>query len=339
MAALHRNYGSVVRIAPNEISFAQKDAWHDIFQARPGHEPFLKDPVWWARQTDFPESLISAIDPEIHARMRKVLNHGLTKSALRKQEPMIQKYVALLIERLREITLRADKDAIVDIVPWFNFTTFDIFGDLGFAESFDCLQDARYHPWVALLFNSVKAASFVVGARFYPAIEFLLVKCIPRSLKKMQNDHFQQIVDKVQRRFNWEVDRPDLMSCVIKSKDEQDGMSEGEIHATFMVLTTAGSETTATVLSGTLNHLTRQPEMLHRLVHEVRTEFLKEGEINLDRLNKLPYLNAVIQEGLRLCPPIPIMLPRLSPANGDTVCGMWVPPHVSEPSIFSRFVF
>jgi len=130
--------------------------------------------------------------------------------------------------------------------------------------------------------------------------------------------------------MNWEVDRPDLMSYVIKHNDEKEGMSLGEIEATFMVLTTAGSETTATVLSGTLNYLIAGPDKLLRLTQEIRVRFPQEADITLEALNELPYLKAVIQEGLRLCPPIPVMLPRVVPEEGDTVSGTWIPGGVSD---------
>ena len=157
------------------------------------------------------------------------------------------------------------------------------------------------------------------------------MKCIPTSLKKTQKDHFDQIKDKVQRRLNWEVERPDIMSYVIQHNDKNEGMTLGEIQATFMILTTAGSETTATALSGILNYLTTidNREVMFTLIGEIRDAFTSEDEIKLDKLNDLPYLNAVISEGLRLCPPIPIMLPRIVPEGGDTVCGMWLPAGVS----------
>lgn len=337
---LHREHGPVLRIAPNEITFAKAEAWADIFSPRPGHLHFPKDPVWWARQPGQPESLLSVPTAEGHARMRKLLGPGFTERALKTQEPIVQKYVRLLIERLRERATTPDeaggeRGVVLDIVPWFNYTTFDIFGDLGFGESFNCLEHSRYHPWITLLFNSVKAASFVIATRFYPLINFLLMKCIPESIMKMQRDHYRQIVDKVQRRLNWEVERPDIMSHVIKYDGEK-GMTLGEIQATFMILTTAGSETTATVLSGTLNYLTANPDKLAILVKEVRGSFAREEEITLNTLSALSYLNAVISEGLRLCPPVPIMLPRRVPEGGDTVCGMWMPGGVSHDRSHNR---
>ncbi|KAI0199683.1 cytochrome P450 [Astrocystis sublimbata] len=323
--ALHGKYGSILRIAPDEVTFAHEDAWADIFQSR--SDSFLKDPVWWATQPGEPDNLITAISPEKHVRMRKALAPGFTVRALKSQEHILQQYANLLVERLTDLA-RGDKASgkgvELDIAPWFNFITFDIFGDLGFGESFNCLHDSRYHPWIALLFNSVKAASFIVATRFYPLLQSILLRCIPPSLKKVQQRHFQQIADKVDRRLNFELERPDIMDHVIKRQDK-DAFSVGEMYHTFMILTTAGSETTATVLGGILNYLVSYPDKLEALVKEVRSNFPEIENISLDALEKLPYLNAVINEGLRLCPPIPWMLPRRVPKGGHTVCDIWLP--------------
>lgn len=224
----------------------------------------------------------------------------------------------MLIKRLRERAAALDEaggeeGVVLDIVPWLHYTTFDIFGDLGFGEPFNCLEHSRCHPWIALLFASVKAASFVIAARFYPLVDFLLMKCVPESIMEMQRDHYRQIVGKVERRLNWEVERPDFMSHVIRYNDEK-GMTVGEIQATFMALTIAGSETTATVLSGTLNYLPANPDKLAILVKEVRARFARE-EVTLDALASLPYLNAVISEGLRLCPPGSIHATKARPGR------------------------
>lgn len=331
---LHTIYGPVLRIAPNEVTFADEAAWADIFHTRSDSEQFLKDPLWWSRQPGQPNSLLSAIDPKEHATIRKLIAPAFTPRALKAQEPIIHQYVNLLIERIQELVTAArdngEEAADIDMTPWFHFTTFDVFGDLGFGESFNCLQSSKYHPWIALLFNSVKAASFIAAVRYYPLLQSLLFKFIPKSLRKMQMDHYQQIVEKVDRRLNWELERPDIMSHVI---DERKGAAElpiGVIHVTFMILTTTGSETTATVLSGALNYLASNPDKLQLLTTEIRQTFHSEAEISLDTLRQLPYLNAVINEALRLCPPVPWILPRRVPASGSEVAGVWLPGGVSN---------
>lgn len=44
---LHKQYGDVVRIGPNEISFAKEEAWQDIYNHRPGHLDVAKDETWY----------------------------------------------------------------------------------------------------------------------------------------------------------------------------------------------------------------------------------------------------------------------------------------------------
>nr|XP_001393034.2 cytochrome P450 [Aspergillus niger CBS 513.88] len=288
---LHRKYGPVVRTAPDEVSFASGDAWTDVYASRPDDRQLLKDPLWWRRQPGQPDTLLSAIHPAKHSRMRKLLAPAFTPRALRVQEPVLQRYASLLVDRIKDqVSVAGTDGAVIDMGPWFNFTTFDIFGDLGFGESFNCLQHSQYHPWIALLFGSVKAASFIAAARYYPPLEALLMKCIPRSLHEKSQRHYRQIIDKIDRRLSWELQRPDIMSHLI-DENGQVALPRGELNSTFMILTTTG--------------------------------------IAAD----LPYLAAVIQEGLRLCPPVPWMLPRQVPPGGSTVCGTWLPGGVSQTAV------
>lgn len=294
----------------------------------------LKDPIWWGNQRGQPLSLLSAIDPEEHSRIRRLLAPAFTPRALRSQEPIVIRYVDLLIQRLQE-TVKSreaarEHGAEFDVTRWFHFTTFDIFGDLGFGESFDCLQTSKYHPWIALLFNSVKAASFVAAVRFFPTLSYLLMKCIPQSLIDRQKKHYFQIVDKVDRRLNWQLERPDIMSHVIGGRQGKEALPIGVIYTTFMVLTTAGSETTASVLSGTVNYLVANPDKLEILTREICQSFQKDSGITLEAVRDLRYLNAVTNEGLRLCPPVPWMLPRRVPAGGAIVGGVWLPGGVGQ---------
>ncbi|KAF1962997.1 cytochrome P450, partial [Byssothecium circinans] len=154
---LHQKYAPILRIAPDEVTFAKVEAWVAVFQGRPViSTQLLKDPRWWAAQPGQPDSIINAINPETYARMRKLPTPAFTLHALRTQEKVIQRYIGLLVERLQERVEDAgnEREAELDVVPWLHYTTFGISGDLGFGESFDSLQNSKYHPWIALLFNS-----------------------------------------------------------------------------------------------------------------------------------------------------------------------------------------
>ena len=97
------------------------------------------------------------------------------------------------------------------------------------------------------------------------------------------------------------------------------------------VLLVAGSETTATLLSGATYYLLQNPAVLHRVQSEVRTVFKNEKEIVLRSIstpNLLPYLEAVLQESLRCYPSIPAMLPRITGPKGALIDGNFVPGNV-----------
>lgn len=91
----------------------------------------------------------------------------------------------------------------------------------------------------------------------------------------------------------------------------------------------AGSETTATELCGLTNYLLRNRPILEKLTNEIRTACKSEADLNMDILGSLPYMNACIEEGLRIFPPVPIGLLRVVPKGGSIIDGNMVPEGVS----------
>jgi cytochrome P450 len=80
-------------------------------------------------------------------------------------------------------------------------------------------------------------------------------------------------------------------------------MSIEELQETCVSLIVAGSETTASLLSGVMYYILKNPRILERLVKEIRTAFPTENHINMSGVKDLKYEFAVLQEGLRIFPP------------------------------------
>ena len=85
----------------------------------------------------------------------------------------------------------------------------------------------------------------------------------------------------------------------------------------------AGGETTATFLASVTAFLLQMPHTYQKLRNEIRGAFKAYKEIDATRALKLPYLQAVISEGLRIHPPGSQGFPRLS--SGALVDGHWIP--------------
>lgn len=328
---MHEKFGDAVRLAPNEVSFATPQAWHDVFDQRPEHLTFPKSPIWFKSPTGKPDpGLPFTTNIANHARMRKLMENAFTYKALKAQEAIIQSYVTLLMTRFQEIAVsEGPEGGVVNVSDWFNFLTFDIVGDLGFGESFDCLKNSKYHSWVATTLKYMKATAFIAMTRYYSSLEAISMKLIPKSLLRKLDDHYQFAVDKIHRRMNLETQRLDFVTPMIKDNKDYENMSMEEIEATLNVLIISGSETTATALSGITNYLIQYPHVLQKLVSEIRERFSKEGDITMTSIKDLPYLNAVVSEGMRTCSPTPGGLPRIAPPGGGTVCGRWLPGNVS----------
>lgn len=104
------------------------------------------------------------------------------------------------------------------------------------------------------------------------------------------------------------------------------------------ILIIAGSETTATTLSGVTYLLLTHPEILQKTIDEVRSSFSSEAEIDLLSVQKLSYMMVVLQETLRMYPPVPAAIPRKAQPGGDIICGQYVPEDVSFNFTPKRFL-
>lgn len=333
---LHDEYGEVVRIGPDELSFTAAQAWKDIYGHRQGHKGLQKDPVFYGLPPEGVHQIVSTPSDADHSRMRRLLAHAFSEKALREQEPLIISYVDTFVDKLRQ-QIHGPVGGKVDLVRWYNFTTFDIIGDLAFGESFHCLEHKEYHSWVSTIFKSIKFLAYLQVARRFPPLTEAINLFLPRQLREQRRKRMQYNKDRVDKRLELgtDVDRPDFISYILRHNDEK-GMSRLEIQACAAILTTAGSETTASLLSGVTFHLLNNPDAYKKLVDEVRTTFKHEGEINSIAVAQLPYLNAVLEEGLRMYPPTPCAIPRVTSPEGDEICGQWIPGNVGAllPSRF-----
>lgn len=96
------------------------------------------------------------------------------------------------------------------------------------------------------------------------------------------------------------------------------------------LLMLGGSETSATALSAVTYFLTSHPQVLSKLTNEILSSFQTEDDININTVQNLPYMLAVLDETLRLNPPLPHASPRVVHKGGDTFCGFFVPEGVSS---------
>lgn len=107
------------------------------------------------------------------------------------------------------------------------------------------------------------------------------------------------------------------------------GMTQKEIEVETIIQLAAGSDTTATTIRATMLYIMTTPRVYFKLKAEIRTA-VGSGNVSLpitnDQAKGLPYLQAVIMEGLRIRPPLTFgFYKRLPPGTATIVDGLVIP--------------
>lgn len=332
----------MVRIAPDELSFNTNPAWEDIYCGGSGNKGFPKHAAYTNVQTF--ESLFDASDAN-HTRLRKLLkNDFFSLRAARRQEAVVQEFADRLIDNLRDHCVGQNKQAPqarpADVRTWYNWATFDIIGKVTLSEDFGCLQGRAYHPWLLMVVTHFKLSALLMVIRLYPPLPQVLTRLAPARLLRLQETFLsliRQSVDGRRQRVLPEGEQ-DFVSAALREgmekNDELDrlALTPDELEANCILLLLAGSETIATSLLSATHLLCENPTAMRRLKEEVRA--VSEGEVDFETTtSNMPYLNAVIRESHRLCPPLANGPARVTGSDPTIIAGCPVPPHVGLPCV------
>lgn len=116
-------------------------------------------------------------------------------------------------------------------------------------------------------------------------------------------------------------ERSDMLASFIRH-----GLVGDELRTEAVEQVLAGSDTTSSAISGVFLYLMANPRVQQKLQQEI-DEAVQSGDyhmsttgiIPLERARQLPYLQAVIREGMRVRPPVVNIFSRDVPPGGDTV--------------------
>lgn len=331
MKDLHDQYGDVVRFNPDDLSFISAQAWKDIYGF--GHTEL---PKHFPHFSGFNGQNILSAKGSDHFRFRRAMLPAFTDKSLAMQEPLIDVYVDLLMKRLREV---AESGKPTNIIRWYNYTTFDLIGDLAYGESFKGLEEGKSNLWIDTISNMLKLMPILALMSISPMLGRILQLFAGSKIRNSKKAHLDNATALAMKRINRtdQKDRGDFMDAMMRAKGQKHELTDAELVHNADILITAGSETTATLLSGVTYWLLRTPHALEKVTKEVRAAFEREEDINFkEASSRLPYMMACLHEGLRIFPPIPLVLLRVTNPGAPTpIAGYTVPPNVRFSSHLS----
>ncbi|OTA96863.1 hypothetical protein M434DRAFT_392544 [Hypoxylon sp. CO27-5] len=320
--AEHQKYGDVFRVSPNELSFASVQSYRDIYGYPPvGQQQHIKSDFYDVFGSGFKTGCVgSERDPKVHASKKKHLLAAFSARSLAAQESIIQRCTDAFVAKIGPLSRKGKVG--IDMVKWFEMNSFDLLGEMAFGESFGCVAEEKHHFWIDLILKHLREIVLVDNLRRFRLLAMLGKWLLPSLAMKVKATHQQYSRDKVKRRLESTSSRQDFFTNIVaKVKSGEVGLEEMTAHASTLII--AGGETTATTLAATLYYALRSPEVRVKLTNEIRSRYESYDEIDSANALQLPYLQAVINEALRIHPSGAHGFPRISP--GATVDGHWVP--------------
>ncbi|CAK9781741.1 cytochrome P450 [Cutaneotrichosporon oleaginosum] len=330
-AKLHDQYGDFVRIGPNWISVRSADAIPIIYGgsklgAGHGRAPWMKND-WYegAIRGATRISVHQEVDVDKHHIRRKLWDHGFTGKALADYKPEILDFCDKLVRNVNMVVARGNatgKPQAIDMGLQSSYFSFDVMGVLGFGEPFGMLDAGVKHLFVDTL---EKAMRTLIPFHEISWIRILLRKLLPlpERLKVFE----KQNEERFERREKLGSARRDLFTYLLG--EEKDGaetfkLTRLELIADAGTIVVAGSDTTSSLLTWFWYYSTKHPETYKTLRDEL-AGLNADQLIDTTLLSKLPYLNAALNETMRMQPAVPGGLRRLVPMGGVEIEGHYLP--------------
>ncbi|KAJ5657906.1 uncharacterized protein N7484_001555 [Penicillium longicatenatum] len=335
----HDRYGDIVRFAPNALTFNTHTGLDTIYGVRANvvkSEGYSS--LSASRQTP---NTLTATDKATHGFKRRILAQVFSTEGIKAIEERllvnIRDFVDLVGQKGDEYgEVKNDHDSERDhgwsntkhLAPMCDWMTFDVIGDLCYGKDFDMLHlpDMRWFPSVVLKITQ-RSMTTLMQPKF----------CNLKIDQFFMSSKFKDIVNagirirersEARTRLGNDIKQKDLFYSMMNTADPKTGLhfTNKDLWVESMLLMTAGADTTATALAGTFFHLAHKPDLLARLTQDIRSTFTTTEEIRTGaELNSCEFLQACINETLRLAPSVSTTIPRTVLKGGIVIDQEFIP--------------
>ncbi|KAI9166344.1 Cytochrome P450 monooxygenase atnE [Paramyrothecium foliicola] len=296
----HLKYGPVIRQGPNRLVFNTITALQDIYL----HPNVIKAQTYKHSQFSRQTNIFGTVEKEKHRQKRKMYGQVLADRSLRAFEPTMIQEIDVFLK-----FISSAGNSPVDMSPQCERLTADIAGQLAFGQSLNTLTQETNR----LLPRAMMSVNMIISmCMAWPAIGY--VRGFLRLLNMKKGREFLRVVQGlVKRRMAIPANaRHDLYSIVTASAEAgEEGIRNTELWGEAVFFMPAGGTTTSTALSSIFFYLSRYPAIYAKLATEIRSTFKSGNDLKTGSLlSSCRYLRAVIDESLRIAPPLTTTLWR-----------------------------
>ncbi|KAI1346127.1 cytochrome P450 family protein [Xylaria sp. FL0043] len=319
---LHRKYGPIVRIGPNELSVGDPEAFRQIYRVS---KPFSKSACYAAVKGSRPFDLANETNKKVHAAQRRLVARPYSMESTKRFETDIDGLLDTLLHKLDSF---AESSQTVDLGFWVQLYAFDVVGLVSFSKPFGFVSSGSDNALFERLQRAMDCFGWVMHAHWFLKLHQNFIMPIFGNWLAMndRNGYFFQFSKaEVEKRKGQQ--RDDIVGQLFQAQAYKGQPSDLEI--TFMMTTNvfAGSDTTANAMRAIFLNLLQNPHIMTTLRADLQARCVgsSNGRVSSAEAESSPYLQAVIYEGMRIFPSVGIVLDRDVPPEGMMIGGTYVP--------------
>ncbi|KAI4114143.1 MAG: hypothetical protein LQ345_005028 [Seirophora villosa] len=305
---MHEKYGPIVRINPYEVHIHDPEF---IDQVYPGSSVRRTEKYAWAMSMfNIRYGFFATIDHDLHRLKRNNFAPYLSKASLHRLEPRMQSVMDHMVRKLRELQ---GTGKVFNLLDLYASLTGEVIGQYAFDRSYGLLDGPDFSPhWhqvmmdVSMNGHLMKHFSFLIP--MMQAMPIWLVKLIAPgtlTLINFQTMFRNQVIQAKAEIAQGGADKPSgqinifydvLTNPDARLQEKDDDYLQDEAQA----IVGAGTVTTAHILALLHFYILDTPGVRSRLQAELADLAASQPKPTWSQLEQLPYLSAVITEGLRI---------------------------------------
>ncbi|KAI1375296.1 isotrichodermin C-15 hydroxylase [Hypoxylon crocopeplum] len=328
-----KQYGNVVRVAPNELAFITPQAKLDILgSTQNGYETFLKTDLMDFGAGD--RGFIWEADPVKRKEVAKRLFPAFGPKAIKAKEPTVHHYIDIFIRKMKEL---GSKGEGIEITKWTTWFAADLSADLAYNRELNHMRDETSSEFLDTLLGTSLFGTLSQVSKKIPAVNLFALFLVSPSVLRSLPNVFKMNSEAVQRRIDarGSTPHPDFVDYMLPADAAPPTTKKEKVHLEQVALQlfVAGYDPIQITLNAVFFFLVKEPRVYEILVREIRDAFQTYESINADALVELKYLHAVISETMRVHITNGTGMPRISP--GAIVDGVYVPKGVKASLLVS----
>ncbi|KAI2887858.1 hypothetical protein CBS11852_7358 [Aspergillus niger] len=317
---MHKRLGPALRMGPNEVHIYDPAFYHELY--RPGSR-YYKDPSMH-KVLGAPTSTLAESDPVRHKQRKAPLEPLFSKKNILSLENMLMEHVDHCCQRFDELYSQGKPVSM----EWaLKSLAMDMVSQFAFGQSLNAIADPEFKSLPVRVFQQYLPSLHVIKAfpfvRLLSSLPLWIARRISHSVEmghELEQFAARRIDEYIEAAAQGKTPNfPTVMERLlipIPEKGYEVPDKQG-LRDEILTLISAGDDTTGIANTVTLFNIIHNRTIHDRLLAELKTVMsTPTSHAQYIQLEQLPYLKAVIKEGLRYSSPAASRTPRLVPPGG-----------------------